>query len=103
MFEDMVHKYQILIDLMIEVMVQYYIQMYEKKLPKKNQTARFQNKKQKKSFENHTSAIFCSVMIIVFELRIKQRHIPRKLDSLRSAMITLGFELLASERLEYGE
>ncbi len=47
MFEDMVHKYQILIDLMIEVMIQYYIQMYEKKLPKKNQNARFQ-KKQKK-------------------------------------------------------
>jgi hypothetical protein len=45
-------------------------------------------------------------MIILFELRIKQRDIPRKLCSLRSAIITLGFidfALFAPERLEYGE
>jgi hypothetical protein len=35
MFEDMVYRYQISIELMIEVMVLSYIRMYEKEFPEK--------------------------------------------------------------------
>jgi len=60
----------------------------------------------KRDFNKHTLTIFCPVITVFFELRIKQRHIPRRPCSWRSAMSTLGFTdfwLVAVARFVYGD
>jgi hypothetical protein len=73
MIENMVNKYRILIDLRLEVMVLYCIRMYEKGLPEK---IKMRHWTQKEILLKYTLAIFSSVMIMVLELRTKQRHMP---------------------------
>lgn len=103
--EDTANRYQLLTDSMLEVMVQYYIRMYRKKLPKWKITFLFFVWLLKCSFYCFTLMIFCPVMAVFFELRRKQRQIPWRLCSCRSAMITFGlvcFWLFKLRRLVYG-